>query len=49
MSRIGSPGSTKIAVPTWIALAPARKNSSASPSPMMPPMPITGIRTAAAT
>ena len=38
-------GSTKFAVPTWTALAPAIMNSSASRASAMPPMPITGIFT----
>ena len=39
-------GSTKFAVPTCTAVAPAMMNSSASRALAMPPMPITGIFTA---
>ena len=39
-------GSTKFAVPTWTAVAPAIMNSSASRAFMMPPIPTTGIFTA---
>src|SRR5215831_11643728 len=39
-------GSTKLAVPTWTAVAPAIMNSSASRASAMPPMPMIGILTA---
>ena len=42
-------GSIKFAVPIWIAVAPASKNSTASFQFMIPPSPITGIFTALAT
>ena len=41
-------GSTKFAVPTWTAVAPAIRNSRASSAVAIPPMPMTGIRTACA-
>src|SRR6185312_11000520 len=41
-------GSAKLAVPTCTAVAPARRNSTASSVVAMPPMPITGIFTARA-
>ena len=37
------------ALPTWMAVAPARRNSMASSAVEMPPMPITGMVTAEAT
>ncbi len=42
-------GSTKFAVPTATAVAPASMNSTASCALAMPPMPITGTRTASYT
>src|SRR2546427_473128 len=39
-------GSTKFAVPTWTAVAPAIMNSSASRASAIPPMPMIGIFTA---
>ena len=39
-------GSTKLAVPICIAVAPAIKNSIASAAVEIPPSPITGILTA---
>ena len=39
-------GSTKLAVPTCTAVAPAIMNSSASRASAMPPMPMIGIFTA---
>jgi hypothetical protein len=41
-TRPGAPGSWKITVPTWIALAPARMNWKASRPVRMPPMPKIG-------
>ena len=38
-------GSTKVAVPTCTAVAPAIMNSSTSAADVMPPIPMTGIRT----
>ena len=40
-------GSTKLCVPTWSVLAPARKNSMASVASWMPPMPEMGSGTPA--
>ena len=40
------PGSSKFAVPTCTAAAPAIRNSSASRAEAMPPMPMMGMRTA---
>ena len=42
------PGSTKLAVPICTAWQPAIRNSSASWAEAIPPIPITGIRTARA-
>jgi hypothetical protein len=39
-------GSTKFAVPTWTASAPAIMNSSTSSGAAMPPIPMIGIFTA---
>ena len=39
-------GSTKFAVPTWTAVAPAMMNSSASSTVAMPPIPRIGSFTA---
>src|SRR5665213_2107877 len=44
--RIDADGSTNVAVPTWMASAPATKKSRASSVSVMPPTPITGMRTA---
>src|SRR5207302_754352 len=38
-------GLTNVAVPTWTAVQPATKNSSASSARAIPPIPITGMRT----
>src|SRR5438094_561569 len=38
-------GLTNVAVPTWTAVHPATRNSSASSARMMPPTPSTGMRT----
>jgi len=38
-------GSTKLAVPTWTAAAPAIRNSRTSRALPMPPIPMTGMRT----
>src|SRR3989304_4840771 len=46
--RMAAEGCTKFAVPTWMALAPATKNSAASSPVVIPPRPITGRRTARA-
>ncbi len=39
-------GSTKLAVPTWTAVAPAIMNSSTSSAVAIPPMPMIGSFTA---
>ena len=41
-------GLANVAVPTWTAAQPATRNSSASSAWAIPPIPITGIRTARA-
>ena len=46
MSLLQMNGSTKFAVPTWTADAPAMMNSSASSTVAMPPMPMIGSFTA---
>ena len=38
-----APGLVKVVVPTWTAVAPAMKNSSASSSVAMPPRPMIGM------
>src|SRR6185436_724479 len=42
-SRPDTPGSLKLAVPTWIAVAPAARNSSTSERSEIPPIPISGV------
>ena len=41
-TRLGAPGSLKMTVPTWTALAPARMNWKASSPVRIPPMPKIG-------
>jgi len=46
MIRIIVSGRVKVAEPIWTAAAPARKNSMASSTVLIPPTPMTGIDTA---